>query len=362
MVSSSCSNFLKTLTYLFFSNVLQGMRKARFFYEKDADVGILGDKVIGVIGYGNQGRAQAIAMRKLFNLNVIVGNIRDESWKRAEEDGFKVYEIGEAAGKSDVILLLVPDEVAPQVYSESILPAVKDKKHVVLGFASGYNIAYGFIEPAPNMDVVMMAPRMIGWGILHRVIEEGKGYPTLVAVAQDVSGRAWDYALAIAKAAGAMLPGGFAVESSFEEEAVTDLFSEHTWVGAMLFMFRTAFEVLVEAGIPPEVALLELYASGELVEIARAITEIGLFEQMKLHSRTSQYGQLTRGPRYAGEELKREFKRIVEALKDGSFAREWALEQKAGLPVFKRMWKLVKEHPIYEYERKLYKMLGRIKE
>ena len=338
------------------------MGSAKFFYDKDADISLLKDKVISVIGYGNQGRAQALVMRELFNLNVIVGNIRDESWRRAEKDGFKVYEIREAAERSDVILLLVPDEVAPQVYESSIQPAVKNKEHLVLDFASGYNITYGFIRPEPNMDVVLTAPRMIGWGIIHRVLEEKRGYPTLVGVAQDISGRAFDYALAIAKSAGALLPGGFAIESSFEEETITDLFSEHTWVGAILFMFRASYEALVEAGIQPEVALIELYASGELIEIARAITEIGLFEQLKLHSRTSQYGQLTRGPLYAGDEVKEMFRQVIKSLKDGSFAREWALEQKAGMPVFYRLWREVREHPLYKEERKLYKKLGRIRE
>ncbi|MEM2593029.1 MAG: NAD(P)-binding domain-containing protein, partial [Thermofilaceae archaeon] len=166
----------------------------------DGDLSLLRDLTIAVIGYGNQGSVQAKILREN-GLNVIVGNVRDEYWRRAESDGFKVYEIREAVRRADAALLLVPDEVAPEVYYSEIDEELRRKSFFILDFASGYNIAYGLIKPAPSADVVMVAPRMFAWGILERH-KLGLGYPVLLGVAQNASGRAWDYALALAKGIG----------------------------------------------------------------------------------------------------------------------------------------------------------------
>jgi ketol-acid reductoisomerase len=328
---------------------------ARIFTDKDAGLDILKDKVIGVIGYGNQGRAQALNLRDN-SLNVIVGNIKDSAWDLAVSDGFTVKSIGETAKESDVILLLIPDEVAPKVMEDEISPYLSSGK--VLDFASGYNITYGFIKPPNGVDVVLVAPRMIGKGVRDLFLQN-RGFPVLVGVEQDASGKAWDYALAISKGIGSFLPGGCAVESSFYEETLVDLFSEHSWAGAMLYLLQACYEVLVEEGVSPEVAILELYASGELGEIGHAIAQFGLWNQLKLHSHTSQYGHMTWGKRYITEETKNLMREAIEEIKDGRFAREWGLEQLMGLPSFHRLWRMRLSHPICKEEDKLYKILGR---
>jgi ketol-acid reductoisomerase len=332
------------------------MQSANLFF--DGDLNILRDKVIGIIGYGNQGRAQALILKDN-GINVIIGNIRDRSWDQAIKDGFTVYDIDEAAKRADIISLLIPDEVAPNVYYKKIEPEIKKREYFVLNFASGYNITYGFIKPSSNADVIMVAPRMIGRGILdfHR---KNKGYPVLLGVAQDVSGKAWDFAKALAKGIGAIgLPGGVAVKSSFEEETLLDLLTEHTWAPILIAAMQAYFDVVTEEyGVSPEAAILELYASGELAEIANAMAEIGLFEQMILHSRTSQYGQFTRMTKYY-EKIKEIVKSEANQIWNGEFAKEWSLDQLLGYPVLNRLWKIVRNSKLAKSEDKLYKVLGR---
>jgi len=328
---------------------------AKIFTDKDANLELLKDKKIGVIGYGNQGRAQALNLRDS-GLDVIVGNIKDYAWELAKKDGFDVKEIRETVKESDVILLLIPDEVAPKVFKEDIEPYISPGK--VIDFASGYNIAYGFIIPPQGVDTIMVAPRMIGKGV-RGLFENKKGFPVLIGVEQDSSGKAWDYTLALSKGIGAFLPGGCGVSSGFYEETLVDLFSEHSWAGAMLYLLQTCYEVLIEEGVSPEIAILELYASGELGEIGNSIAQLGLWNQLKLHSHTSQYGHMTWGKRYITEETKKIMKEAIEEIKDGRFAREWALEQSVGLPSFNQLWKLRLSHSLCKEEDELYKILGR---
>ncbi|MDW8085394.1 MAG: NAD(P)-binding domain-containing protein, partial [Ignisphaera sp.] len=325
----------------------------------DGDLDLISGRIIAVVGFGNQGRAWATTLRDS-KLHVIVGNIRDAAYEEAVRAGFETYSIGEAASKADIIALLLPDEVAPRVFYEEIEPHVRGKPHYVLVFASGYNVAYGFIEPPQNADTVMVAPRMIGAGILdlHR---QGRGYPVLLAVARDVSGNAWGYAKAVAKGIGAIgRPGGVAIRSSFEEEALVDLLTEQTWSPLLIAAFMAYFEVVTkEFGVSPEVAILELYASGELAEVAKHMAELGLLEQLKLHSRTSQYGHLTRLKRYLTEDLKDKIRQAAREIISGEFAKEWALEQLVGLPTFKKLHKELAESMLAKAERELYRVLGR---
>ena len=331
---------------------------AEFFFDGNLD--LIRDKTISIIGYGNQGRAQATILRDN-GLDVIVGNIRDEYWERAVKDGFKVYEIEEAVKRSDLALLLVPDEVAPDVYYGKMEEEVKKKDHFILDFASGYNITYGLIKPASNTDVIMVAPRMFSWGILD-FHKQGKGYPVLLGVAQDVSGKAWEYAKALAKGIGAIgRPGGVALKSSFEEETLLDLLSEHGHVPLLIAAMMAYFEVVTqEYGVSPEAAILELYASEELAEGAKAMAEEGLVEQLKYHSRTSQYGQLTRIQRYY-QLIKDIIKKEAEEIWSGQFAREFTQEKMSGSIVLNRLLKIYKQSKLVEAERRLYKALGRIK-
>ncbi len=312
-------------------------------------------KTISVIGYGNQGRAQAIVMRDN-GLDVIVGNVADEYRSLAERDGFKTYDIAEAARRGDVIMVLVPDEVQQQVLKE--VSGAVEGRDVVIDFASGYNLAFGLVDLPASADVVMVAPRMIGAGILelHR---QGRGYPVLIGVERDRSGRAWDYAVAIAVGIGAVgRPGGIGVKVTARHEALIDLLDEHTNWPLVLASFMAFFEVATRTyGVPPEAVLLELYASGEMAEVARRMAELGAFEQLKLHSTTSQYGQLSRAIRYY-EVVHRIVEEEARQIWEGDFAREWQLEQLAGKPKFRSLWKLVTESEMARSEAKLFELLG----
>ncbi len=328
---------------------------AKFFAAADADPAVLSGKTVAVIGYGNQGRAQAINLRRAGH-QVIVGNQEDDSWRQALGDGFKPLAMDAAVARAEIVLLLLPDEIAPDIYRRMIEPHLGRGKTLV--FASGYNITYKFIVPPREVDVILVAPRMIGQGVLD-LTARGEGFPVLAAVKQDASGRALATTLAIAHGIGAFMPHGAVVESSFEEETLVDLFSEHTWAGAMLFLLERAFKLLVETGVSPEVALLELYASGELAEIGRAMASLGMWNQLKLHSHTSQFGQLTHGAQFIGADSEALMRNAIAEIRDGTFARRWAAEQAAGSPTFQRLLSEVLESPVATAEAELYAKLGR---
>lgn len=328
---------------------------AKFFEQREVDSGILRGKTIGVVGYGNQGRSQAINLRRA-GFHVIVGNQMDPSWDKAREDGFEPLPVDTAAARADIVMLLLPDEIAPEIYLSMIQPGLKAGDTLV--FASGYNITYKHIVAPAEVDVILLAPRMIGQGVLD-LPARGEGFPVLVGVHQNPSGRATATMLALAQGIGAFLPHGAVVESSFEEETLVDLFSEHTWAGAMLFMLEKAFKVLVEAGVSEEVALLELYASGELGEIGRAMAGLGLWNQLKLHSHTSQFGQLTHGEQFIGEQAEALMRKAVAEIRNGAFAKTWRDEQAAGSPLFQRLLTDVRQSPTAEAEEKLFLKLAR---
>lgn len=328
---------------------------AQMYFDDDADLQIIANKTICIIGYGNQGRSQALNMRDN-GLQVIVGSQRDSSFNQAKEDNFEVFSPSEAVEKSDIIFILVPDEVMPGVYKEQIAPGIKSGD--VLVFASGYNIAYSFIEAPHDVDVVMIAPRMIGQGVRDTFLS-GASFPSLIAVEQDGSGDALARTLALSKGIGSTKMG--VIMSSFMEETIVDLFAEQ--VGG-LYAIRRYCEVLVEAGCSPEVAMLEFYASGEIIETSRAYRDIGLWDQLPLHSRTSQYGQevTSRVSSEEEAEIRRGLHKKIDDIRDGTFAKDWMLEQQAGFPVFKRVRKENMNHPMRLAERMLYKILGRIKD
>jgi ketol-acid reductoisomerase len=328
---------------------------AKFFAASDVDRAALSGTTIAIIGYGNQGRAQAINLRRSGH-RVIVGNQEDDSWSQARSDGFEPLTIDAAAARADIILLLLPDEIAPDIYRRLIEPHLVRGKTLV--FASGYNITYKFIAPPPEVDVVLVAPRMIGQGVLE-LPARGEGFPVLAGVKQDASGRALASALAIADGIGAFLPHGAVVDSSFEEETLVDLFSEHTWAGAMLFLLERAYQLLTEAGVSPEVALLELYASGELGEIGRAMATMGIWNQLKLHSHTSQFGQLTHGQQFVAAEAEALMRKAIAEIRDGTFAKRWDAERAAGSPVFHRLLDEALASPIAKAEAGLYAKMGR---
>ena len=325
---------------------------SKIYFDTDADLSYIEGKTIAILGYGNQGRSQALNLRDS-GLDVIVGSREDGSAVQAREDEFAVYGWAEAVARAQIIFLLIPDEIMPQFYDDYIQQGLDE--HDMLVFASGYNIFYGFMQPSSSADVVMLAPRMIGHGVRSTYVE-GQGFPSLIAVEQDASGQALNRLLALSKAVGTTRMG--AILSSFEEETVVDLFSEHL---SPLYAIRRHFEALTEAGYNPWVAILELYGSGEGVEINKACVEQGLWAQITTHSRTSQYGQDVYGriSIEADTAEKARLHGIINHIKDGSFAKEWALEQQAGEPMFQRIRAENLKHPLVEAEDELYKLLGR---
>jgi ketol-acid reductoisomerase len=331
------------------------MREAgvtRIYRDAEADISVLKGKPIAIIGYGNQGRAQALNLRDS-GLEVIVGGIPDESLRQAKEDGFETMEIAEAAARGEAICLLVPDEVQKKLFQESILPNLRAGK--ALDFAHGYAIHYGLIVPPAEVDVILVAPRMIGAAV-RELFQRGKGAPACLGVYQDASGQAWAKTLAFAKGIGATRGG--AIHSSFAEETELDHFSEQVVWPAIFRIFIEGFELLVEAGYSPEVVALELWASGEPGEVMLKMAELGLFKQMALHSHTSQYGTLTRTPTFLPAEVKARMRRNLEVIQQGEFAREWEAEQAAGYPEFERLRRQVLAHPINAVEEVLRKARG----
>ncbi len=317
------------------------------YRDEDADLSVLDGATISVIGYGNQGRAQSLNLRDS-GLNVIVGCPPDSYRDRAAEDGFEVLGVAEAAERGDILLVLIPDELQASVYQESLLPGLREGN--ALGFASGYNIYFKHIAPPAFVDVLMVAPRMIGSAVRSRFVK-GIGFPCLLAVEQDATGTALQRALAIARGTGGTRAGAFA--SSFEEEMLLDLFSEQwLWAGinrlCMLY-----YETLVAAGCTPDTIATEMYLSGEMVEIAEAMLTEGFFKQLDLHSQTSQYGQLTRAASVLGPEAETRARETLAAIRDGAFAEEWKKEQERGKPRLTELKRQVFEHPLNKIEDRL---------
>lgn len=328
---------------------------AQWYFDDDADLNAIADDTIAIIGFGNQGRSQALNLRDN-GLNVIVGSRSDESAKQAQSDGFEVLPLNEAVARASIIFLLVPDEIMPALYDEAVAPGLADG--ALLVFASGYNIYFKHIVPPAGVDVALIAPRMIGQGVRDHFLN-GESFPSLIAVGQDATGRALARTLALSKGIGSTKMG--VLVSSFEEETVVDLFAEQ--VGG-LYAIRRYFEALVAAGCSPESVLLELYASGEGIATATAYRDLGLWAQLPLHSRTSQYGQEVTG-RISANAEKSEQERlsgIIENIRNGTFAKAWSAEQDAGCPTFDRVRAENLDHPMVQAERALYRLLGRTSE
>ncbi|MCC6444561.1 MAG: ketol-acid reductoisomerase [Armatimonadetes bacterium] len=322
----------------------------KVYYDEDADLNVLQGGRIAIVGYGNQGRAQALNMRDS-GLHVIVGSVADKSFEQAKSDGFEVMPIEEAARQAQIICLLVPDEAQQEIYETAIAPAMGPGK--ALDFAHGYNVCYGFIAPPPEADVIMVAPRMIGVGVRDMFVKGG-GAPAYIAVGQDGSGKALDKALALAKAIGATRSG--AMETTFIEETEIDHFMEQAVWAALTRILVLSYEFLVEEGYSPEMVALELYGSREAAEVLDRMAETGLFRQMNFHSRTSQYGTLSRGPRYIPEKIKETMQATLEEIRTGVFAREWEMEQRLGYPVFNKIKARALSHPLNEAEDRMWEM------
>ena len=326
--------------------------KTPIYFDEDTDLGFL-EEPIAVIGYGNQGRAQALNLKDS-GFEVIIGNRRDDYWDLAKADGFQVFETKVAAEKANLILLLIPDEIQPSIFEEQIKPVLtKDK---TLCFASGYNITFETISVPSDIDTILVAPRMIGRGVRESYLN-GKGFYSFIGVHNDASGKAKDIALAIAKGIGSTKPGGAVLEVTFRQEAELDLFNEQCFGPAFGQVLTCAVDVAIEAGYPPEVVLLELYMSGEFAYTAEMIAKMGTLKQLELHSPTSQYGSMSRGMRYASPELREAMQLSLKEIQDGSFAKEFAAEFKLDLEILDDMKEMAQDIPIVYFDDAVRKKL-----
>jgi len=324
---------------------------AKIYYDKDANLDLIKGKTIGIIGYGSQGHAHAQNLRDS-GCQVIVAEAPDsEGWKAAQNAGFQVATAAEAAKDADTIVMLVPDNLHPQIYQESIEKELSKGK--TLMFAHGFNIHFSQIVPPDSIDVSMIAPKCPGH-ILRRLYTEGSGSPALIAIYQDASGKAKDTALAYAKGIGCTRAG--VLETTFAEETETDLFGEQTVLcGGVSSLVKAGFETLVEAGYQPEIAYFECFH--ELKLIVDLMYQGGLNYMRYSISDTAEYGDYTRGPRIINSVVKEEMKQILADIQDGSFAREWILENQAGRPSFNAMKRMDAEHPIEVVGKKLRDMM-----
>ena len=328
---------------------------AKVYMDSDVNFDLIKDKRVAIIGYGSQGHAHALNLKDS-GVDVVVGLRKGgRSWERAKADGLEVMEIAEAAASAQVVMMLIPDTLQPEVYREFIAPNLKEGD--ALAFAHGFNIHYGQIVPPEYVDVFMVAPKGPGF-LVRRMYQEGKGVPCLAAVYQDYTGKAFDLALAYAKGIGGTRAG--VIETTFKEETETDLFGEQVILcGGVTALIKAAFETLVEAGYQPEVAYFECLH--ELKLIVDLIYEQGISGMRKWVSDTAKYGDVTRGPRVIDDYVRDNLWEILREIQTGEFAKEWILENMVGRPVFNALLKKDEEHLIEKVGKRLREMMPWLK-
>ena len=328
------------------------MSKLMVYRDEHADLLKLSNKKVVVIGYGNQGRAQAQNLRDS-GVSVSVASIRDQSAQQAESDGFHVIPIEGCASRADILMLLIPDEFQKEIFEKFLRDNLQPGQ--ALCFGHGYNFHFGLIKPPAYIDVILVAPRMIG-AIVRKTFTQGTGVPAYVAVGQDGSGHAKDIMLAIAKGIGSTRVG--VVEMNFESETILDLFIEQTLMPIFTKSMLYAFEILVEEGFDPGVVTLEMYGSGEIAEVFKACAETGFYEQLfRFHSRTAQYGELSRKETILPTEIRAAMAKELENIRLGGFAKEWSQEEQHSFPQFNRLLKEARQHPINKAERDIAKLI-----
>jgi len=323
----------------------------KVYYDKDADVNALRNSRIAVIGYGSQGYAQSNNLHES-GCNVTVGLRADSpSRAKAEQAGLRVRSVAEAAAEADIVMMLVPDELAPDVYARDVAESMTPGKY--LAFSHGFSIHYGFIKPPADVSVFMVAPKGPGH-LVRREYEKGAGVPCLLAVHQDPTGQTRQVGLAYAAAIG----GGRAgiIETNFREETETDLFGEQAVLcGGLTSLIKAGFETLVEAGYAPEMAYFECLHEMKL--IVDLIYEGGISEMRYSISNTAQYGDMTRGPAVINDETKHRMKGLLAEIQSGAFAREWMKQSRDGRPLFQKLEAKTKEHQIERVGAQLRQMM-----
>jgi len=325
---------------------------AKMYYEKDCNLKLLEGKTVAVIGYGSQGHAHALNLHDS-GVNVIVGLYEgSKSWKLAEDAGLKVATAADAAKQADIIMILVNDEKQPRLYKESIEPNLKDGKS--LAFAHGFNIHFGQIVPPNDVNVFMVAPKGPGHTVRSEYLE-GKGVPCLVAVYQDATGNAKEMALAYAAGIGGARAG--ILETTFKEETETDLFGEQAILcGGVCELMKAGFDTLVEAGYQPESAYFECIHEMKL--IVDLIYKGGLSFMRYSISDTAEYGDYVTGKRIITEETRREMKKVLSEIQNGTFANKWILENQANRPFLNAKRRSEQESQVEKVGRELRKMMS----
>jgi ketol-acid reductoisomerase len=325
---------------------------AKIYYDQDADLGLLKGKKIAIMGYGSQGHAHALNLRDS-GQDVVIGLYKgSKSWAAAEKDGLKVAPVADAAKMGDVVMILLPDQTQRSVFEESIRGGLGKGK--MLMFAHGFNIHFNQVVPPPDVDVTMIAPKAPGH-VMRDLFTQGPGVPALVAVQQDVTGKAKDMALAYGKGVGCTRAG--VLETTFKEETETDLFGEQAALcGGISHLIKASFDTLVEAGYQPEVAYFE--CMHEMKLIVDLFYQGGLAYMRYSVSDTAEYGDYTRGPRIVNEATKAEMKKILAEIQSGEFARDWVLENQANRASFLATRKRDADHPIEEVGKRLRAMMS----
>lgn len=325
---------------------------AKLYYDENADFQLLRGKKIAIIGYGSQGHAHALNLKDS-GADVCVGLYKgSKSWEIAEKAGLQVLEADEAVKESDLIMILIPDEKQSKLYKESIESNLTEGKGLI--FAHGFNIHFGQIVPPENVDVFMVAPKGPGHTVRSQY-EEGKGVPCLIAIHQDYTGKAKDIALAYAKGIGGTRAG--VLETTFKEETETDLFGEQAVLcGGVSELIKAGFETLVEAGYQPESAYFECLH--ELKLIVDLINQGGLEYMRYSISDTAEYGDYSVGKRIITKDTRGEMKKVLSEIQDGTFARNWILENQANRPSFNAIRKNEKEHQVEKVGKELRKMMS----
>ena len=322
----------------------------KIYYQEDCNLSLLEGKTIAVIGYGSQGHAHALNLKES-GCNVIVGLYEgSRSWKKAQEQGFEVYTAAEASKKADVIMILINDEKQAAMYKESIAPNLRPG--MMLMFAHGFAIHFGQIVPPKDVDVTMIAPKAPGHTVRSEY-QRGRGTPCLVAVYQDATGKSMDMALAYGQGIGGARAG--ILETTFRVETETDLFGEQAVLcGGVCALMKAGFETLVEAGYAPENAYFECVHEMKL--IVDLIYESGFAGMRYSISNTAEYGDYITGPKIVTDETKKAMKKILSDIQDGSFAKEWLLENQVGCPHFNAMRKNEAEQPLEKVGAELRKL------
>lgn len=327
----------------------------KVFYDKDANLRLIKGKKVTILGYGSQGHAHALNLKDS-GVTVTVGVRKGgESWSKAKKAGFAVKEMGSAVKGADVVMLLLPDENIAAVYENDVKPNIK--KGAAVGFAHGFNVHFGQVNPDKNTDVIMVAPKAPGHTV-RSTYAQGGGVPCLIAIHQDASGKAKDVSLSYAAAIG----GGKAgiIETNFREETETDLFGEQVVLcGGTSALIQAGFEVLVEAGYAPEMAYFECLH--ELKLIVDLIYEGGIANMRYSISNNAEYGDITRGPRIINEESKNEMRRILKEIQTGVYAQEFLLENQTRNTKLTSVRRISGEHKIEEVGNKLRAMMPWIK-